>query len=131
MNNQFEFIGRITKDLTLGSYSDGKSVLDLPLAINYTKEDTLYITTRVFGKRADTINLYCKKGDLIGVRGFIRNNNWEDKEGNKHYDYQFVVSDLSFLQPKKKEQQNNEQKEISDNKINLDEIVIEDSDLPF
>jgi len=131
MNNQFEFIGRITKDLELKSYADGKSVLDLPLAINYTKEDTLYANVRIFGKRADTVNLYCKKGDLIGVRGFVRNNNWEDKEGKKHYEYQFIADNISFLQIKRDKQEEEKNEIKTSDKVIMEDIVLTDDDLPF
>jgi len=126
MNNQFEFIGRITKDLELKSYADGKSVIELPLAVNRSKDETLFVSVKVFGKRADTINLYCKKGDLIGVRGIVRNNNWEDKEGKKHYGYSFIATDTTFLQAKKE----NVKDEI-EGKVAIEDIVLTDEDLPF
>ena len=128
MNNRFQFIGRISKDLEIRTTSSGKSVLDVNLAVNIRKEETLFATITYFGNYADTINKYCKKGDLIAVGGIVKNHNWEDKNGNKHYEYQFLGNDIQFLALKK------EKVEVPQN-IKTDyqekEITIKDEDLPF
>jgi len=128
MNNKFEFIGRITKDLELRTTSNGKNVLDVNMAVKINKEETLFVTPTLFGIQAETLNKYCKKGDLIAISGIIKNHNWEDKEKKKHYDYQFIGTEMLFLQTKKENIQvpkntNTEYKET--------EIVVEDKDLPF
>ena len=46
-------------------------------------------------------NKYCKKGNLIGVQATIKNNNWTDSNGNKHYDYKFMGYKVTFLSTKK------------------------------
>lgn len=112
MNNLFMLIGRITKDLELRYTKEGKPVLDLNLAINNAKNDTTFITVTVFGKVAETTKQYCQKGDLIGVSGMIKNHNWEDKNGNKHYDFTFLANKISFLQTKQKEEVKQEQTDI-------------------
>ena len=112
MNNLFILVGRITKDLELRYTKKGKAVVDLNLAINNSKDDTTFVTTTVFGKIAESTNEYCKKGDLIGVSGSIKNHNWEDKNGAKHYDYTFLVNKVSFLQTKPKQENKEEQTDI-------------------
>lgn len=122
MNNLFIFIGRITKDLELRYTKENKAVLDFVIAINNGKDDTSYIKLTSFGSIAELMAKYCKKGDLVGVQGLIKNHNWEDKNGNKHYDYAFLATKVTFLQPKSKE----ERKELSVQKNQ----VIEEND-PF
>lgn len=112
MNNLFILIGRITKDLELRYTKEGKAVVDLNLAINNSKDDTTFITVTVFGRIAESTNEYCKKGDLIGVSGMIKNHNWEDKNGNKHYDYTFLANKVTFLQTKLKQESKQEQTDI-------------------
>ena len=114
MNNLFILIGRITKDLQLRYTKEGKPVLDLNLAINNAKNDTTFITITVFGKVAETTKQYCQKGDLIGVSGMIKNHNWEDKNGNKHYDFTFLANKISFLQTKQKQDNVQEKQEQTD-----------------
>lgn len=104
MNNLFIFIGRITKDLELRYTKENKAVLDFVIAINNGKDDTSYIKLTSFGSVAELMAKYCKKGDLVGVQGLIKNHNWEDKSGNKHYDYTFLATKVTFLQPKSKEE---------------------------
>jgi single-strand DNA-binding protein len=103
MNNQFTLIGRLTKEPILKSTSTGKSVCEISLAVNNGKDDTSFIQISFWNKIADTISKYCKKGDLLGVQGIIKNHNWEDKNGNKHYDYTFIGNKISFLATTKKE----------------------------
>ena len=103
MNNQFTLIGRLTKEPVFKSTSTGKSVCEINLAVSNGKDDTTYITVNVWNKIAETVAKYCKKGDLIGVQGSIKNHNWEDKNGNKHYDYTFIGNKISFLATTKKE----------------------------
>lgn len=138
MNNLFIFIGRITKDLELRYTKEGKPVLDLNIAINNAKNDTTFITTTVFGKVAEATSQYCQKGDLIGVSGMIKNHNWEDKNGNKHYDYTFLANKISFLQTKQKQDNTQEQQEQTDiyaqfgTTIKAEEVdSIQDDMLPF
>lgn len=103
MNNQFNLIGRLTKNPVLKATSTGKNVCEITLAVQNGKDDTSFIQVSYWNKVAETIKNYCKKGDLLGVQGIIRNHNWEDKNGNKHYDYTFIGNKISFLATTKKE----------------------------
>lgn len=133
MNNLFFSIGRLTNDIELRKTKNDKSVVELSIAINNGENDTTYIKIQVFGAMAETVNKFCKKGDLIGVRGIIKNNNWQDKDGKKHYDYQFIAERVIFLNIKGKKE---EVKDIPQNsKTEYDDIKsdikLEDDDLPF
>ncbi|MCF8225626.1 MAG: single-stranded DNA-binding protein [Bacteroidales bacterium] len=55
---------------------------------------------KVWNKRASLIKQYVKKGDLLYIEGKIVNNNWDDKEGNKHYSTEIECDNLVFLSPK-------------------------------
>ena len=128
MNNNFIIIGRITKDLDLRATSNGKSVLKVNIAVQNGKDDTTFIETTIFGKMAETTHTYCRKGDLIGVSGIIKNHNWEDKNGSKHYDYTFLANKVTFLQTKK---ESNQETNSNDN-VYLDfGDVLTDEDLAF
>ena len=117
MNNQFTLIGRLTKEPVFKSTSTGKSVCEINLAVSNGKDDTTYITVNVWNKIAETVAKYCKKGDLIGVQGSIKNHNWEDKNGNKRYDYTFIGNKISFLATTKKENKVEENKKANINEF--------------
>ena len=58
-----------------------------------------------FGKLAETIEKYAgTKGTQLGLEGRFQNNNWTDKDGNKHYDFQFVVNKITFCGSKSSQQ---------------------------
>lgn len=103
MNNTITMIGRITKDIELRYTPSNKAVATIYLAVQNSKDDTTFLPITIFGSMAETTNKYCKKGDLIGIRGIIKNHNWQDKQGNTHYDYNFIAERVSFLSNKSKE----------------------------
>lgn len=101
--NNYTCVGRITKDIELKYTTSNKAVIRVMIAVNNGKDDTTFLPITVFGQMAETTHKYCKKGDLIGVYATIKNQNWEDSKGNKHYDYSFIANKISFLSSKAKE----------------------------
>lgn len=95
--NNYICVGRITKDIELKYTPSNKAVVQIPLAVNNGKDDTSFVTLTAFDKLAELLSKYSKKGDLIGTQSIIKNHNWEDKNGNKHYDYSFIINKISFL----------------------------------
>ena len=108
-------VGRITKDLELRYTTNNKAVVNIPLAINNGKDDTTFIDIVVYGNVAEMTCKYCKKGDLIGAQATIKNNNWTDKDGKKHYDYKFMGYKVTFLSTKKEEDNSQEEQPSKSN----------------
>ena len=104
MNNNLILIGRITKDIELRYTPSNKAIAEISLAVNNGKNDTTFIRLTAFDKLAELVSNYCKKGDLIGTQSIIKNHNWEDKNGNKHYEYSFIINKISFLAKSNKEE---------------------------
>lgn len=138
MNNNFIFIGRLTKSPELRYTSSNKAVAQVDLAIANTKDDTTFVPITLFEKMAENVCKYCEKGDLIGFQGSVKNHNWESSKGVKHYDYTFMANRMSFLQTKTNNQQ--EQKQTENVKKSTDEqiyadfgdsIEISDDDIAF
>lgn len=129
MNNQFTLIGRLTKEPVFKSTSTGKSVCEINLAVSNGKDDTSFIQVSYWNKIADTISKYCKKGDLIGVQGSIKNHNWEDKNGNKRYDYTFIGNKISFLATIKKEVKEENKKASIDEFTSFGQMIDIDEEL--
>lgn len=138
MNNNFIFIGRLTKSPELRYTSSNKAVTQIDLAITNTKDDTTFVPITLFEKMAENVCKYCEKGDLIGFQGSVKNHNWEDAEGKRHYDYTFMANRMSFLQTKTNNQQESKQaenvKKSTDEQIYADfgdSIEISDDDIAF
>lgn len=102
--NNYICVARITKDIELRYTPSNKAVVEISLAVNNGKDDTTFIRLTAFDKLAELVSKYCKKGDLIGTQSIIKNHNWEDKNGNKHYDYSFIINKISFLTKANKEE---------------------------
>ena len=138
MNNNFIFIGRLTKSPELRYTSSNKSVAQIDLAVQNGKDDVTFVPITLFEKMAENVCKYCEKGDLIGFQGSVKNHNWEDSKGNKHYDYTFMANRMSFLQTKTNNQQEPKQaenvKKSTDEQIYADfgdSIEISDDDIAF
>lgn len=138
MNNNFFFIGRLTKNPELRYTSSNKAVAQVDLAIANTKDDVTFVPITLFGNIAENVCKYCEKGDQVGFQGIVKNHNWEDNKGNKHYDYTFMANRMSFLQTKTNNQQEPKQaenvKKSTDEQIYADfgdSIEISDDDIAF
>ena len=97
MNNVFMLVGRLTRDGELRYTNSDRAVSNITIAVNNSKEDTSFIAITAFGQIAENLAKYCRKGDLIGVQGTIKNHNWTDKEGNNRYEYSFIAQKITFL----------------------------------
>ena len=138
MNNNFIFIGRLTKNPELKYTSSNKAVTQIDLAIQNGKDDVTFVPITLFGNIAENVCKYCEKGDQVGFQGIVKNHNWEDNKGNKHYDYTFLANKMSFLQTKTNNHQEPKQaenvKKSTDEQIYADfgdSIEIDESDISF
>lgn len=100
--NQVTLVGRIVKDPTVETFESGKVVSNITIAISrpYKNVDGIYETDFIncvlWEGVATNIAEYCKKGDLIAVRGRLQNNNYE-KDGQKVFKLEVVAEKVSFL----------------------------------
>lgn len=99
--NNVSLAGRMTRDCELKYTQDGKAIGNFTLAINkrYKKDEANFINCVAFGKAAELIAEYVKKGHLLGITGSIETSSWE-KDGQKHYKTEVAVDQITFLQPK-------------------------------
>ena len=98
-------------DPEVKSYGDGKSLVNFNGAVNKrfvakegdpTADFFRYVA---FGKTAEFIGKYFKKGSKMLVTGELNNNNYE-KDGVKHYQDQIVIDSVEFF-GKKSDGENN------------------------
>lgn len=60
-----------------------------------------------FGKAAEFVEKYLRKGTKIVVEGEIRNNNYKNKDGEMVYGIQIVTSNIEFAESKSAQNNNN------------------------
>lgn len=101
MLNNVTFVGRLTADPELRNTQGGKPVVSCSIAVQNTKEETVFISTVFWNKLAETLAKYCTKGSLISVQGFLKNDKYKDVQVLR------VVAVLfNMLEPKKDNKEN-------------------------
>lgn len=100
--NQVVLIGRLTRDPELRFIpNSGTAVARFSMAVNreFSKEkEADFFNIVVWGKPAESCANYLKKGRLVAVNGSMRNNNYEDKNGVKHYNIEINANRVEFLE---------------------------------
>lgn len=131
--NNLVIIGRLTADPELRTTGTGKSVCNVSIAVDRfaveeEQQSVDYIPIQVWGKVADNLCEYQKKGSQIAVEGSIRNDIWTDTDGNKKNKIYVLARKVEFLSKGK-----TEDKDVFEGKTSVkqDEIVLTDDDLPF
>lgn len=137
--NKVILVGRITQDPQMRTGNSGNEVVTFNIAVNrnYSKEDkqTDFFRIVCFGKNAEFVVSYIKKGRLLLIDGSLRNNSWTDKEGKQRVTTEIIAG---RVQPLDKKNGAEETQDISseDQSPSLDEGDIdssqgEDNDVPF
>ena len=86
--NKAILVGHVGKDPEIRSTSSGDTVASFSLATNSgygEKKTTDWHNVSVFGKSANFVRNYVKKGAQVYVEGSIRNRSYVDKNGIKKY----------------------------------------------
>ena len=121
MINNVVIVGRLTKDPVQKMTAQGNSVVAFTVACNRDKYNAEYIGCRAYGKTAELLVGYCKKGSQIGLNGSVHAYTTE-KDGQKQYHQEILVNSIEFLSPR--EQKPQETEEVPD-------YIDPASDLPF
>lgn len=101
--NQVNLAGRLVANPDLKQTQTGLAVGNFTIAIGrYVKagaeKKTDFLNCTAFGKTAETINTYFKKGSAIFVTGSIQTDNWTGKDGVKKYKTGIMVSSFKFVE---------------------------------
>lgn len=98
--NNVSLIGRLTKDIEL-KYTAGTqtAVAKFSIAMRRDEKNSDFIPVTAFGKQAENLEKYCKKGSQIGVTGRLQSDSYEGKNG-KVYTLEVISNGIEFLTPK-------------------------------
>lgn len=101
MLNQLTLVGRLVSDLEINETKNKTKECNITLAVsrNYKNEDGIYendyISLRLCNEIATKVVEYCKKGDLLGIRGRVQTR----QEENKNI-IELIAERVSFLTDK-------------------------------
>ena len=121
--NRLVLIGRNVRDLELKTASTGTSVLRFTLAVDRKKREdgADFINCISYGKCAELIAQYVKKGHRLAVSGHIQTGSYE-KDGKKIYTTDIVADSIEFLEKKEAQESSGPEEFVP---------VVDDGDLPF
>lgn len=100
VRNNVNLVGRFTADVDLKYTNNGMAIGDFSLAVDRNKEETDFIRCKTFGKTAENIANFFRKGDLIAVNGSIQTGKYVNKEQKTVYTTDVIVDTFAFLQSK-------------------------------
>lgn len=102
--NNITLLGNLTRDPELSYLPSNLPIVEIDLAVNHKwtkdgqkKESVCYISCRAFGKAAETLNKYMKRGMALLVSGRLEQDRWEDKEGNKRNKHRVFIERFTFV----------------------------------
>jgi single-strand DNA-binding protein len=104
--NKVILAGNLTRDPELRYTPNGKAIAKFGLAINRTwttdtgekKEEATFVDIDSFGRQAEVISQYLKKGRPVLVEGRLKLDQWDDKQtGQKRSRLGVVLESFSFL----------------------------------
>lgn len=108
MLNQLVVIGRLTRDPELKKTDSGKEVARITLAVprsykNVNGEyETDFIDCYLWSVVAENTTEYCKKGDLIGVKGRLQTRTYETEDEKTKQVMEVIGEKVTFLSSKRK-----------------------------
>ena len=134
MNNT-TIAGRLTKDPELRYAQSGKAVTNFTVAVNRPfknaqgENEADFINCVAFGKQAENLAQYMKKGSMLGVEGRIQTGSYE-KEGRRIFTTDVMANQITFLESRNNKKAEQPIKQES-NHEDLQPADIDDNDLPF
>lgn len=133
--NRVILAGHLTRDPELKYLPSGAAACEFGLATNHkwrdkegnSKEEVCFVDLQAFGRTAETINQYLRKGRAVLVEGRLRFREWTNKEGQKRNKLDVLVESFAFLGGKEAGQGRTDAPEGN----GIGEPINSDPDIPF
>jgi single-strand DNA-binding protein len=104
--NKVILVGNLTRDPELRYTPKGMAIAKVGLAVNRiwkneageTKEEVTFVDVDVFGRTAENVGQYMRKGRPVLIEGRLRLDQWDDKQtGQKRSKLGVVAEIVQFL----------------------------------
>jgi single-strand DNA-binding protein len=103
--NKVLLMGNLTRDPELRYTANNTPVCQIGVAANRRwrdqngemQEEVVFVDCDAWGRTAETINQYLRKGRPIFIEGRLRLDQWQDKEGNNRSRLKVVIDNFQFI----------------------------------
>ena len=106
MINRVILVGRLTRDpAELRRSASNVAVTSFTVAVDNRfargeERSADFFNCVVFNKTAEFVELYCKKGSLVGIEGRLQSRSYDDKDGKRVYVVEVVCDSVQLLESK-------------------------------
>lgn len=101
------FTGNLGKDPEIRYSQSGTAVANLSIALSSRRKNgetwedhTEWVNLVAFGKRAEVIRDYTRKGSKVRVETQVQTRKYQDQNGQDRYSTEFIINELELLTPK-------------------------------
>lgn len=115
--NRVTIIGNLGNDPEIRNMPNGSAIANITVATSESWKDkqtgqpvekTEWHKIAFFGKLAEIVGKYLKKGSKIYIEGSLKTRKWQDKSGQDRYTTEIVASEMQMLDSRSGGQQNNQ-----------------------
>ena len=106
--NRVFLMGNLTRDPELRYLPSNTAVANIGVAVNRRwrnqqgeqQEETTFVDCESFGRQAEVINQYLRKGRPIFIEGRLKLDQWQDKDGGNRSKIKVLVERFEFIDSK-------------------------------
>jgi single-strand DNA-binding protein len=108
MYNKIILVGHLTRDIEVKYSSGGMAIAKTGIAVNNKfktqtgeqREEVMFIELTFFGRTAEVVNQYLRKGSKLLVEGKLKLEQWTGQDGTKRSRHSVTVDNMTMLDNK-------------------------------
>lgn len=109
MVNSVVIVGRLGQDPEIKYFESGSCKAKFSMAVdrNLSRDNKItdWFNIEVWGKQAEFVSEWVKKGAMVAVQGTVEMNRWTDQQGVEREFFTIKASDIRFVGSKRDNQQ--------------------------
>lgn len=103
--NKVILLGNLSREIELRYTNGGKAIVKTSMATNrkykaadgVQKTETMFIDLTFYGRTAEIVNQYLKKGSKLFVEGYLTFERWTDQSGAARSKHSVTVENMQML----------------------------------
>lgn len=102
--NTVVLVGRLTRDAQLKYTNNGLAITELSIAVNSQRkqgdqwvDEANFFDVTAFGRQGEAIQRYLVKGKQVGVEGRLKQDRWQNQEGQNRSKVTIVANNVMLL----------------------------------